>query len=273
MKFTKWQGLGNDFVVINNLGGELRDAAELAKRICDRHFGIGADGLILIENSALADFKMRIINADGTEPEMCGNGLRCAAKFIDEYDLTGKTKLTIETLAGIMEPEILSDGLIRVNMGVPRLKRSEIPVAGTDSESAQNIVLNIGGHSVTGTAVSMGNPHFVIFTEHLEDEVIRGVGPLVEEHEMFPKKTNVEFIKIIDRKNIRMRVWERGVGVTLACGTGACASAVACILAGETDNEITVKLDGGGLLIAWNGEGQPIYMTGPAIEVFTGEFN
>ncbi|WP_424244565.1 diaminopimelate epimerase [Elusimicrobium posterum] len=272
MRFEKWQGIGNDFVVINCTHSQLKDPAGAAVKMCDRHFGIGADGLVLIEKSDKCDFKMRIINSDGSEPEMCGNGLRCAAKYIKDSGLTEKNKFTIETLAGVMEPEILSNGEIKVNMGAPTLTPSKIPVALADTESNRNITIDIEGTKITGTAVSMGNPHFVIFTDNTDDATLHNLGPKIEKHTMFPRKTNVEFITILDRKNIRMRVWERGAAVTLACGTGACASTVACILEGKTENQITVHLDGGNLNIEWAGQSSPVFMTGAALKVFEGEY-
>jgi diaminopimelate epimerase len=277
MKFAKMHGLGNDFVLINCLEEVVEEPSDLAEKIYDRNFGIGADGLVLILPSELeeADFRMRIFNPDGSEPEMCGNAIRCFAKYLYERELTTKTKLNIETLAGIIKPEvILEDGavkLIKVDMGQPRLKRSEIPMAGPESEQVVGETLDVDGEEFEITCVSMGNPHAVIFVDDAEEAPVREMGPKIETHQSFPEDINVEFIEVLNEDEIKMRVWERGAGVTLACGTGACASTVACILNELTDNKLTVHLLGGDLIINW-AEDNHVYMTGPAEEVFTGQW-
>lgn len=275
MKFTKWQGIGNDFVIVDGFKEIIDDYASKAIEVCDRHFGIGADGLVIALPSDVADFRMRIFNSDGSEAEMCGNVTRCFARFVYETGLTTKTELTIETLAGIIRPKLIfANGIVTsvcVDMGEPRLKRSEIPMVGDPDDRAVNVSLLVDNSTYAVTCVSMGNPHCIIFVDDVEELDLPTFGRPIEIHPAFPRKTNVEFVQVIDRQTLRMRVWERGAGVTLACGTGACATLVAAVLNGKTDRRATLKLDGGELLIEWR-EDNHIYKTGPAVEVFRGEY-
>ncbi len=275
MKFTKWQGTGNDFVIVNGFEETIVDYSSKAIEVCDRHYGIGADGLIMVLPSSIADFQMRIINSDGSEPEMCGNGIRCFARYVYESGLTNKTELCVETLAGIIRPTLLVEndrvGSVCVDMGEPRLQRGEIPTAGNPMEKVINELLTVGDCTHRITCVSMGNPHCVIFTENVDSMDLPAFGKPIEEHSFFPRKTNVEFVQVMDRRNLRMRVWERGAGVTLACGTGTCATVVAAVLNNITDRKVKVRLDGGELLVEWR-EDNHVYMTGPAVEVFRGEY-
>ena len=235
--------------------------------------GIGADGLVLVLPSESADLCMKIFNSDGSEAEMCGNASRCVPLFARKEGLTDKTTLTLETLAGPIKTEIKDShlGLVSVDMGIPRLLRGQIPMTGDPTDTAVDVPLEIGGTVRYGTAVSMGNPHFVMFGPDVEYAQLRELGPLVEKNAAFPAKTNVEFVTVIDQKTLRMRVWERGAGITRACGTGACASVVAAVINGKTERRVTVKLDGGDLLIDWP-EQKNIFMTGPAEEIFEGEW-
>ncbi len=274
MQFTKYTGLGNDFVFLDGKTAlSVQDPFSLAVNMCDRRFGVGADGLILLLPSDTADVRMRIINSDGSEAEMCGNASRCAALHMFTRGLTDKKQISLETLAGPILTDIIDieKGLVRVDMGVPRLTRGQIPMTGAADEHAVNVPLEVDGMQIFGTAVSMGNPHFVTFVDNAEAAAVAELGPKLETHPAFPRKTNVEFVQVIDDKTVRMRVWERGAGITSACGTGACATAAACVLNGKTDTRITVKLDGGELFIAWP-EQKHIFMTGPAREVFTGNY-
>lgn len=274
MKFTKMEGLGNDYVYVNCFRETVDNPSEVAKKVSDRHFGIGSDGLILIRPSEVADFRMDMYNADGSQAEMCGNGIRCVAKYVYDYGLTDKTSISIETLAGIKYLDLqVTDGkvsLITVNMGSPELVPDKIPVI-SDSKRVVDEPIEVGGTTYTMTCVSMGNPHCIVFVEDTASFPLETVGPLFENHERFPKRVNTEFIQLLDRKTVNMRVWERGSGETLACGTGACASAVACILNGLTENEITLHLLGGDLIVRWDQEENLVYMTGPARVVFDGE--
>ncbi|PRX24054.1 diaminopimelate epimerase [Orenia metallireducens] len=278
MKFTKMHGLGNDFVLIDCMEQEVKNPSQLAQEMCDRNFGIGADGLVLILPSDLAeaDYRMRIFNPDGSEPQMCGNAIRCFAKYLYERELTEKTKLNIETLAGIIRPElILKDGaveLVKVDMGEPILRRSEIPMEGEEQEQVIKEELAVGTEVFEVTAVSMGNPHCIIFVDDIEEIELSNWGPQIETHKVFPEDINVEFIEVLNQDEIEMRVWERGAGITLACGTGACASTVAAILNGYTNRKITVHLAGGDLVIEWADNNNRVYMSGPATEVFEGEW-
>lgn len=274
MKFTKMHGLGNDYVYVNCFEEEVNHPAEVSKYVSDRHFGIGSDGLILIKPSKTADFKMDMYNADGSQGEMCGNGIRCVAKYVYDYGLTDKTHISVETLAGMKYLELtVEDGkvaFVKVNMGAPVLTAKKIPVV-AETEQAIDVSLEVKGTEYKMTGVSMGNPHCVIF---MEEDVcalnLETMGPDFENHERFPKRINTEFVNVLDDHTLRMRVWERGSGETLACGTGACATAVAAILNGHTKNEVTVKLSGGDLKIQWDGGDAPVYMTGPAAIVFDG---
>ncbi|ACV63135.1 diaminopimelate epimerase [Desulfofarcimen acetoxidans DSM 771] len=275
MHFVKVHGLGNDFVVVNAMTETLpADLPELARRVCHRYFGIGADGLVLLHKSDAADLRMQIINSDGSEPEMCGNAIRCVAKYAYEQNLVKKTKIQVETLAGIKIPElILENGavkFIRVDMGEPILERAEIPMRG----SAGRVLaedLNVGNETFKVTAVSMGNPHCLIFVDEAVSFPVSLIGPQIEIHEVFPRKTNVEFIEVLNRREVKMKVWERGAGETMACGTGACATVVAAVLNGLTERQVTVHLTGGDLLIEW-ADNNHVYMTGPAEEVFAGSY-
>lgn len=273
--FTKWQGCGNDFVLVNGFSERLdeEDLAALAQKICDRHYGIGADGLILVLPSKAADFRMRILNADGSEAEMCGNGIRCFAGVVHDEGLSDKEEFTVETGAGILVPRLqLADGKlqgVRVDMGEPTLAGDRIPVLGFGAAHVVEQPIEASGEKLSMTCVSMGNPHCVIFVEDAEAVPIEKLGPLLERHEAFPKKTNVEFAAVLDASHIRMRVWERGAAVTLACGTGSCATLVAAALTGRTERAAEVQLDGGRLQIEW-AEDNHVYMTGPAEKVFAG---
>ena len=271
MQFTKYNGLGNDFVFVNTFKQTLQDPFRAAKILCDRRRGIGADGLILIGPSTVNDVRMRVINADGSEAQMCGNASRCVPFFVREQGILDKSELTLETLAGPIFTKIVdnSNRLVTVDMGIPRLLRGQIPMTGDPAECAIDIPLQMPAEVVYGTAVSMGNPHFVMFGPDAEHVPVEIYGPQVENHKMFPQKTNVEFVTVLDENTVRMRVWERGAGITQACGTGACASVVAAVISGKTSRRVTVKLDGGDLLVSWP-EQKHIFMTGPAEKTFTG---
>ena len=274
MKFTKMQGLGNDFILVNCLSEQLAgDYEALARKLCDRHYGIGADGLILILPSESADIRMRIFNSDGSEPEMCGNGIRCFARFVYEGDIVKKHIMRVETLAGVIIPEIILEGdrvvSVRVDMGEPRLERNVIPMTGAAGRVV-NEPLVVGDRTYNVTCVSMGNPHCITFVSDVEEVAITTIGPKMENHLVFPRRTNVEFIQVLNRNEVNMRVWERGAGETLACGTGACATGVACILNDLTDRTVSVHLAGGDLMIEW-ADNNHVYMTGPAEYVFRGE--
>ncbi len=273
MKFTKMQGLGNDYVYVNCFEETVQHPGETAVKVSDRHFGIGADGLILIKPSERADFEMEMYNADGSRGEMCGNGIRCVAKYVYDYGLTDKTHISIDTLGGIKYVDLIVEAgkakLIKVDMGRPILETEKIPIIGF-GEKAVDAPIQVSGVEYRMTGVSMGNPHAVVFVDDVKGLEIEKVGPLFENHECFPKRVNTEFAHVLDRKTVEMRVWERGSGETLACGTGACAVAVACVLNGLTDEEVTVKLLGGALQIYWDREKDTVYMTGPAEVVFDG---
>ena len=273
--FTKWQGCGNDFVLVDCFKEKITDYGTLAKRVCDRHYGIGADGLILLLPSERADLCMRIFNADGSEAEMCGNGIRCFARCAYESGLTDKLEFTVETGAGILVPKLmLTDGRvsgIQVDMGEPVLEAERIPVAGFGSQRVVDEPIEVLGKTYQMTCVSMGNPHCVIFVKDIRQLPIETVGPVFETHERFPRKVNTEFVQVLDRSHLRMRVWERGAAVTLACGTGSCATLTAAVLNGLTDRKAEIELDGGKLIVEWAENGR-LYMTGPAEQVFTGSF-
>ena len=273
MDFTKWQGCGNDFVVLDCMEKELADSAAFARRVCDRHYGIGADGVLLILPSAIADFRMRIVNADGSEAEMCGNGIRCVARYLHDFHLTDKAEFTIETGAGVLVPRLILEGDVvtgvRVDMGEPHLEGDVIPVTGFGMNRVVDEPIAVEGKEYRMTCVSMGNPHCVVFVEDAEAFPILEFGSSFEHHASFPKKTNTEFVEVRDRTHVRMRVWERGAAVTLACGTGACATTVAAVLNGKTDRKVEVELDGGKLLVEW-ADNNHVFMTGPAEMVFSG---
>jgi len=279
MRFTKMHGLGNDYIYIDGLAQDLSryDLAELSRLLSDRHCGIGSDGIILILPSTSADFLMRILNSDGSEAEMCGNGVRCFAKYVYEHGLTDKTELTVETGAGLIRPHLAIENgkvrSVRVDMGEPRLTRGEIPMTGDPGDAAQGVLVPLGEYQYTAACVSMGNPHCVIFVAEICDYMVLEDGPQIERHELFPRKTNVEFVQVLGRDEVRMRVWERGAGETMACGTGACATTVAAVLGGHCDRRVTVHLLGGDLQIEWSAADNHVYMTGPATEVCEGEIN
>jgi diaminopimelate epimerase len=272
------QGLGNDFILIDCLSKPLGDSSFLsclAKRLCNRNFGIGADGLILILPSSKADLRMRIFNFDGSEAEMCGNGIRCFAKYVYENKIVTKSKFTVETLAGIIIPELIMVNKkvsgIKVDMGIPKLRRREIPMIGEDSPTVIDETLKVNPEQIFKiTCVSMGNPHCIIFTDDVKSIAVSEIGSQIENHSLFPQKTNVEFIQVLNRKEVNFRVWERGVGETLACGTGACAALVAAVLNKKTDRQALIHLPGGDLNIQWADDGH-FYMIGPAEVVFKGE--
>lgn len=274
MKFTKMHGIGNDYVYVNCFEESVKNPEEVSKFVSDRHFGIGSDGLILISPSAIADFRMNIYNADGSQAEMCGNGIRCVAKYVYDYGLTDKTEISVETLAGIkylrLQVENGKVASVEVNMGAPILEPKEIPVA-VEESPVVNVPVEVKGKIYHMTCVSMGNPHAIIFMNNVKDLDIEAIGPYFENHTVFPKRTNTEFVEVLDRNTVNMRVWERGSDETLACGTGACATTVACILNDKTENEVTVHLLGGDLKIRWDREANQVYMTGPATVVFDGE--
>jgi len=274
IKFTKMHGLGNDYVYIDAINQKIENESSLAKFVSNRHFGIGSDGLILICKSEIADFKMRMFNSDGSEAEMCGNGIRCVGKFVYDKGLTNKTTVKIETLAGI-KTLILNtkDGKVetaRVDMGEPILEAEKIPVISTE-KPVKNLELEAENKKFKFTCVSMGNPHAITIVENTKEFDVEKYGKVLEIDKAFPKKANIEFAQIIDRQNINMRVWERGAGETLACGTGACATAVACNLNGLTDRKVNIELLGGTLNIEWNETDNHVYMTGSAVTVFDGE--
>ncbi|MGN0483379.1 MAG: diaminopimelate epimerase [Lachnospiraceae bacterium] len=276
MKFTKMQGIGNDYVYVNCFEETVNQPNEVAKFVSDRHFGIGSDGLILIKPSKVADFEMAMYNADGSRGEMCGNGIRCVAKYVYEKGLTDRTSISIETLAGIKYLDLTVENekvkQVRVNMGAPILTPAEIPVQAEKNPVVKEPI-ELEGKTYQMTCVSMGNPHCVLFVEEdiHHDFPLEVLGPKFEHHPRFPKRTNVEFIRVLDRNTLDMRVWERGAGETLACGTGTCASVVAAVLNGLTENEVTVHLLGGDLKIEWDRADNLVYMTGPATIVFDGE--
>lgn len=276
MKFTKMQGLGNDYVYVNCFEEKIENPSELAVKVSDRHFGIGSDGLILIRPSEVADFRMTMFNADGSESEMCGNGIRCVGKYVYDYGLTDKTEVSVETLAGIKYLKFLIKDdkvdMVTVNMGEPILKPELVPVVG-EGDAVIDSPIEVDGKEYKMTCVSMGNPHSVVFVDDVDNFPLHEVGPLFEHHKAFPRRVNAEFCQVIDRTHAKMRVWERGTGETLACGTGTCATAVACILNGKTEDEMTITLLGGDLIIRWDREENVIYMTGPARVVFDGEID
>lgn len=274
MKFTKMQGIGNDYVYVNCFQETVEHPGEVAKLVSDRHFGIGSDGLILIKPSDVADFEMDMYNSDGSRGAMCGNGIRCVAKYVYDYGLTDKTSITVNTASGIKYLDLtIEDGKavqIRVNMGTPILEASKIPVI-SEKEKVIDEPIVAGNKEYRITAVSMGNPHAVTYIDDVKGLDIEKIGPQFEHHSIFPDRVNTEFVKVLDRNTVEMRVWERGSGETLACGTGACAVAVASILNGYTEDEVTVKLLGGDLKIYWDRKENLVYMTGPAEVVFDGE--
>ena len=276
MKFTKMHGIGNDYVYVNCFKETVENPSEVAIKVSDRHFGIGSDGLILIKPSEVADGKMEMYNADGSQGAMCGNGIRCVAKYMYDYGITDKTSISVETKSGIKYLDLtLKNGkvdTVKVNMGAPILKASEIPVI-SEKEQVISEPVTIDGKEWEITCVSMGNPHAITYIDDVKHLEIEKIGPKFENHAIFPDRVNTEFVHVIDRNTVEMRVWERGSGETYACGTGACAVAVSSILNGLTEEEVTVKLLGGDLKIFWNREENRVYMTGSATKVFDGEID
>ena len=274
MKFTKMHGCGNDYVYVNLFEETVEDAPKLATVVSDRHFGIGSDGVITIGPSEVADFRMRIYNADGSEAEMCGNGIRCVAKYVYDHKLTDKTEIAVETGAGIKTLTLFTENekvqQVRVDMGEPILEPSQIPVLSNKNPVIADSIF-VGNMEWRMTCVSMGNPHAVVFVKDVANFPIEQFGPLFEKHERFPKKTNTEFVQVISRTEVSMRVWERGSDETWACGTGTCATVMACIMNGYTENKVLVHLRGGDLTIEYDPNTKHIFMTGPATEVFHGE--
>lgn len=275
MKFTKMQGCGNDYVYVDCTRETVEDPHGLAKRVSDRHFGIGSDGLVLIKPSQVADFTMEMYNADGSQGEMCGNAIRCVGKYIYDHGMTEKKELAIETLAGIKYLTLTVSGgqvlEVTVDMGIPVFEPKQIPVVADGGQVVDEPIM-VAGKEYRMTAVSMGNPHAVVFVEDTKNFPVREVGPFFEHHVRFPERVNAEFVQVVDRGSINMRVWERGSDETWACGTGACASTVAAILNGKTDEEVTVHMLGGDLRVRYDREGGHVFMTGPAVMVFEGEF-
>lgn len=275
IEFTKYHGLGNDFILIDNrTETEPIISADQAVKLCDRHFGIGADGVIFaLPPQQGSDYTMRIFNSDGSEPEMCGNGIRCLAQFLADLEGTNaKTQYRIHTLAGVITPKLEGGGKVKVDMGMPQLLAAQIPT--TLAEADQKVInapLEVAGQTWEVTCVSMGNPHCITFVEDVAAIPLEAIGPQFEHHSVFPKRTNTEFIQVVRPDYLKMRVWERGAGITLACGTGACASVVAAVLTGKSDRKATVELPGGCLEIEWSEHDQRVYMTGPAERVFTGQ--
>lgn len=278
IKFTKMQGCGNDYVYINGFTEKIEQdkKPEWVRQVSDRHFGVGSDGAIFINPSDVADFEMEMYNADGTRSEMCGNGIRCVGKYVYDKGLTNKESITVVSAGQIkyldftVEEQKVTQ--IKVNMGSPILQAKEVPVISEKEQViAEPIFIPETEETYAMTCVSMGNPHAVVFMEDVENLEIEKIGPYFEHHSCFPNRTNTEFVKILDRQNVQMRVWERGTGETLACGTGCCATAVACILNGFTEDEITVHVLGGDIKIFWDREENLVYMTGPAETVFEGE--
>ena len=271
LKFTKMHGLGNDFVVIDGVRQPVDLSSAQIRALADRHFGVGCDQVLLVETAqGDADFRYRIFNADGGEVEHCGNGARCFVVFVRDQGLTSKREIRVETRNGIIVPRLEANGDVTVNMGVPRLRPEEIPFTGGSGKPVE--LLEIDGQAVMISAVSMGNPHAVEIVDDVELAPVATRGPRIEQHVRFPQRVNAGFVQVIDRATIALRVWERGAGETLSCGTGACAAAVAVIRRGLADSPVRVRTRGGDLVIAWDGEGAPLFMAGPAASVFEGEW-
>lgn len=277
MKFTKMHGCGNDYIYIDGAAWRIPqgDKPEAVRFLSDRHFGVGGDGVIFINPSDEADFEMEMYNADGTRAEMCGNGIRCVAKYVYDKGLTDKRQISIVSAGQIKYLDLETDSdnkvsRVKVNMGPPVLEPERIPVAVKGSQ-AVNFPICVEGLEYRMTCVSMGNPHAVVFVEGTQEMDLERIGPLFEHHELFPRRTNTEFVQIIDRRHVKMRVWERGTGETLACGTGCCATVVACVLNGLTDDQVTVSVLGGEIEVTWDRKQDLVYMSGPAVTVFEGE--
>lgn len=276
MKFTKMHGAGNDYVYVNGFAEEVADPYQLARQISDRHFGVGGDGLILILPSREADVRMRMFNADGSEAEMCGNGIRCVAKYAYDHGLVDALDIVVETASGCLPLKMATNlagriEQVTVNMGEPRLQRAAVPMTGPPEERAVAVSLEIGGRALSLTCVSMGNPHAVVYVEDVERFPVHEIGPLIETHAWFPQRTNVEFVQVVGPGEVIQRTWERGAGETLACGTGASAVTVAGVLNGRTERSLLNHLRGGDLELEWL-EAGPVMMTGPAVEVFSGDY-
>lgn len=275
MKFTKMQGCGNDYVYINGFTEKIGDKPAFVRAVSDRHFGVGGDGAIFINPSEEADFEMEMYNADGTRAEMCGNGIRCVAKYVYDKGLTDREQISIVSFGNVKYVDLyVENGLVRsvkVNMGAPVLEAKKVPVKSAMERSVDEPI-TVNGKEYRMTCVSMGNPHAVVFMENIAKLDIASIGPLFENHEVFPNRTNTEFVEVVDRTHVNMRVWERGTGETLACGTGCCATVAACVLNGLTEDEVTVRVLGGEIDIRWDRNKNLIYMTGPAETVFEGEF-
>lgn len=273
LKFTKMHGAGNDFVVLDGIRQHLALSTEQLRLLADRHFGVGCDQILLVEKAhdKSADFRYRIFNADGGEVEQCGNGARCFVRFVHDQKLTSKPEIVVETHNGLIRPRLEQDGRVTVNMGAPVFDAARLPFS--DGTGAVSELLEVAGNTLNISAISMGNPHAVQVVEDVATAAVETLGPLIEHHPRFPKRVNVGFMQVMDRQHIRLRVYERGSGETLSCGTGACAAVVAGIRRGLLDSPVTVATHGGTLSIAWSGEDTPVLMTGPAISVFSGEIN
>jgi diaminopimelate epimerase len=271
LRFTKMHGLGNDFVVFDGISQAIALSPEQCRRIADRHFGVGCDQILLVEKPARddVDFRYRIFNADGGEVEQCGNGARCFVRFVHDHGLTAKRTIRVETASGVIEPRLLDDGLVTVDMGAPRFAPAEIPFVA--EAEALTYPLKVGQHVIEIAALSMGNPHAVLKVNDLDSAPVDILGAAIESHQRFPQRVNAGFMQVLTAHDIRLRVYERGAGETLACGTGACAAAVAGIRQGWLQSPVSVHTKGGDLVIAWAGKGQSVYMTGPAVTVFEGE--
>ena len=268
--FTKMHGAGNDFVVLDGVSRPIHLTPSLIRRLADRHFGVGCDQVLLVERPTVdgADFRYRIFNADGGEVEQCGNGARCFVRFVRDKRLTSKDEIAVETLAGMIYPRFESDGGVTVNMGVPRFEPADVPFEASARATVYDLAID--GHSVSVSVLSMGNPHAVQLVPEVDSAPVNTQGPMIERHPRFPRRVNVGYMQIVDRRHIRLRVYERGAGETLACGSGACAAVVAGRQRGLLDDMVDVKLLGGTLQVSWAGEGQPVWMTGPAVTVFEG---
>ncbi len=273
VKFTKMHGAGNDFVVLDGVRQRLSLSTEQLRLLADRHFGVGCDQILMVEKAhdASADFRYRIFNADGGEVEQCGNGARCFVRFVHDQKLTAKSEIVVETHNGLIRPRLEEDGRVTVNMGAPVFDPDRLPFEGGTGEVSEP--LEVAGQTVTISAISMGNPHAVQLVDNVESAPVETLGPLIENHVRFPRRVNAGFMQIMDRQHVRLRVYERGSGETLSCGTGACAAVVSGIRRGLLDSPVSVATHGGTLSIAWEGESQPVLMTGPAISVFSGEIN
>jgi diaminopimelate epimerase len=274
MKFTKMHGCGNDYVYVNGFTEKVADKPKAVVALSDRHFGIGSDGVIFINPSQQADFEMEMYNADGTRAEMCGNGIRCVGKYVYDHGMTDKTSITVESFGKVKYLDLTVENgkvvKVKVNMGKPELTAKDVPVVSVHEQVIDEEII-VKGKSYRMTCVSMGNPHAVVFMDDVEHLAIEEIGPYFENHERFPNRTNTEFVQVIDDSHVKMRVWERGTGETLACGTGCCATAVACVLNRLTGAHVTVQVLGGEIEIYWDQKENLVYMTGPAVTVFEGE--